>query len=189
MRERLIETCGRLGLPPIPDGTPRQLLTAFSAGARKAGKAPVDLDDLPWPVCQRADELWRIALLARHPGLLTDAFRTGDNDERRAVLRALGVIDDPAHAELAAEACRVNVVPVFAALAHDNPFPARHMPERAFNQMVVKAVFLELPLARIHDLSARLNPDLARMATDLAAERRAAGRVVPADLALIGAMP
>src|SRR5262245_45715035 len=122
MRERLLQTCANLGLPPIPDGTPRQLLTAFSAGARKAGKAPVSVE-ASWPGCERADELWRIALLARHPAILVDAFRQGDNDERRAVLRALGVIDDPAHADLAAEACRVNVVPVFAALAHDNPFP------------------------------------------------------------------
>jgi hypothetical protein len=34
-------------------------------------------------------------------------------------------------------------------------------------------------------LRERLNPELARMASDFAAERRAAGRSVPADLGLI----
>jgi hypothetical protein len=50
--------------------------------------------------------------------------------------------------------------------------------------MVLKALFNGVALARIAGLGARANASLARMATDYAAERRAAGRSVPSDLAL-----
>jgi hypothetical protein len=48
--------------------------------------------------------------------------------------------------------------------------------------MVLKALFLDVPLARIIGLDGRRTPDLTRMARDYAAERRAAGRPVSADL-------
>ena len=56
---------------------------------------------------------------------------------------------------LASEAVRSNVVSVLEALACDNPFPAAHMPELAFNQMVMKAIFNGLPLARVRGLAER----------------------------------
>jgi hypothetical protein len=42
-----------------------------------------------------------------------------------------------------------------------------------------------VPLARVIGLDERRSPELARMARDYAAERRAAGRTVPDDLAHI----
>jgi len=48
--------------------------------------------------------------------------------------------------------------------------------------MVLKALFNDVALARIVGLKGRLNPEMARMASDYAAERRAAGRSVPADI-------
>jgi len=50
--------------------------------------------------------------------------------------------------------------------------------------MVLKAMFNGVPLSRIIGLESRLNSELTRMALDYAAERRAAGRAVPADLSL-----
>ena len=41
-----------------------------------------------------------------------------------------------------------------------------------------------MEIERIVGLTSRLNPELSRMARDYAAERRAAGRSVPADLPL-----
>jgi hypothetical protein len=78
------------------------------------------------------------------------------------------------------------VVPVFEAIACENPFPAAQFPELHFNQMALKAVFLGVALARMLGLAERRTPELARMAEDFAAERRAAGRTVPADLSLLG---
>ena len=45
-------------------------------------------------------------------------------------------------------------------------------------------MFIGVSLERIVDLPRRRNPELSRMARDYAAERRAAGRTVPPDLAL-----
>jgi hypothetical protein len=75
-------------------------------------------------------------------------------------------------------------VPVFEALACENPYPSQYFPERNFNQVVLKAMFNSIALERIVGLKSRLNPELSRMARDYAAERTAAGRSVPADLCL-----
>jgi hypothetical protein len=47
---------------------------------------------------------------------------------------------------------------------------------------VIKAIFVEAPLYRIFGLDTRLSDELARMALDLADERRSAGRPVNPQL-------
>jgi hypothetical protein len=47
---------------------------------------------------------------------------------------------------------------------------------------VLKAVFVGVAVDRIEGLDRRVTPALKRMAEDYAAERRAAGRPVPADV-------
>ena len=75
---------------------------------------------------------------------------------------------------------------VFEAIACENPFPRDHFPEANFNQLVLKAMFLDVPLDRVLGWRERNNLELRRMAADYAAERRAAGRSVPEGIALIG---
>jgi hypothetical protein len=119
-------------------------------------------------------------------------FRTGDNDERIDLLVTLPFLPTPADfADTAVEACRTNVRDVFAAIACDNDFPSRWFSDAAFNQMVMKALFSSVDLSRIRGLKLRVNPELRRMAADYAAERRAANRSVPSDIAryLEGAQP
>lgn len=109
-------------------------------------------------------------------------YLRGDGDEQAAVLRCLFLLPEPARfVELAVEACRTNVVDVFAAIACENAFPARYLPEPNFNQMVLKAIFVGLDTRRIVGLRSRATPTLKRMVGDFASERRAAGRTVPAD--------
>lgn len=141
------------------------------------------------------DEAGRGALLlaaagGRDPATVADAvdelFRKGEMREQQAILRVLSLLPEPArYAHLATEAVRSNVVSVLEALACDNPFPSAEMDELAFNQMVMKAIFNGLPLARVQGLAARNNPELRRIVTDFTSERRAAGRSVPDDLPLI----
>ena len=190
---------------PVPDagGEAGALLGTFTAASRRVGKAPLALDageiarlaeiGVDWPLAASLDELWRVVLLlaavtrADFPTVVTSCFRGGDTDERRAVLRALPLLPEPARfTSLAAEACRSSVQPIFEAIACENPYPARHLDPLHFEQMVLKALFLDVPLARIIGLAARRTPELARMARDYAAERRAAGRPVSADLAALG---
>jgi hypothetical protein len=180
------------------------LIAALAGAGRRVGHAALVLDaeetahlraaGVDWPVATRVDELWRIAALldaAGHPDfprIVADVYRGGDTDERCAVLRALPLLPEPARfIALAADACRTSVRPIFEALACENPFPARHLSALHFNQMILKALFLDVALARVRNLDDRRNEELTRMARDYAAERRAAGRALSADLAaLIG---
>jgi len=178
------------------------LVGALAGAGRRVGKAALALDaaeterlraaGVDWPIATRLDELWRIAALldaAADPDfarLVADAYRGGDSDERCAVLRALPLLPEPERfAALAADACRSSVRPIFEAIACENPFPARHLSALHFNQMILKALFLDVPLARVHGLDGRRGDELTRMARDYAAERRAAGRPVSADLAAL----
>ncbi len=118
--------------------------------------------------------------------VVDDTFYRGDNREREALLRVLAALPTAErYRPLAIEACRTNVQSVFVALACHNPFGARHFDDDAFNQMVLKATMLGLPLDRIVELEARRNAELFRMAGDYAAERRAANRALPPDINLI----
>jgi hypothetical protein len=71
---------------------------------------------------------------------------------------------------------------VLEALVCENPFPARFMPDLAFNQLIMKAIFNGLSLRRVLGLAERNNAELRRMVEGYASERRAAGRPVPEDV-------
>jgi hypothetical protein len=115
-----------------------------------------------------------------------ELFAHGELREQQAVVRVLAYLPEPArYSALAADAVRTNALPVLEALACDNPFPARHMPDLAFNQLIMKAIFNGLPLGRVLALPERNNAELKRMVGAYASERRAAGRPVPADVDFI----
>ena len=114
---------------------------------------------------------------------LEEAFRHADVGELCALYRALGLLPDGARfARRAGEGCRTNMTSVFEAVACDTPYPARHQDDDAWRQLVIKAVFIDAPLWRVYGLDGRLSPELARMALDLADERRSAGRPVQPEL-------
>jgi hypothetical protein len=174
----------------------------LASAARWLGKDAVVLGDeergelegagVALPPGLSLDELGRIAMLvalvARTPAdgceaVIDDCYRRGDTGERRAVLRALPLLARPERfVALAADACRTHVLPVFEAVACENPYPASHFPDAGFHQMVLKALFLGVSLDRVVGLAARTTPELSRMAGSYASERRAAGRSVPADI-------
>jgi hypothetical protein len=120
-----------------------------------------------------------------HVPLVRELYFKGDEREQAAVLRSLALLPDPARfLEIGTDGCRTNVRDVFEAIACENPYPAAHFPEAAFNQLVLKAYFVGVPVSRIIGLERRKTPELRRMAADYASERRAAGRSVPADIDL-----
>jgi len=122
----------------------------------------------------------------RAVALVETLYRAGELGEQVSVLRALAVLPDPQRfVGVAVEACRTNTEPVFRAIAHDHPVPARHFPALAFHQMVLKAIFLGVPVARIVGLRGRIDDELVRMVEGYASERRAAGRSVPDDVDLV----
>src|SRR5258706_2370923 len=167
------------GLPQLP----------ASERTTLASTAPGSLFDR-WT----ADEAGRAVLLltlAERTG--TDQFATaaiecyerGDSREQQSWLKALPLLPGPeSFLNVAIDACRTNILPQFECIACENPYPGRYFPDLNFNQLVLKAMFNGISLARIVGLNGRSNSELSRMALDYAAERRAAGRSVPADLAL-----
>jgi hypothetical protein len=82
----------------------------------------------------------------------------------------------------AREGIRSAITPVFEAVAHRNPYPRAMFDQNAWNQMVLKAVFIGSRLDPIQGLDERANPDLAAMLVDYAHERWAAARTVSPEL-------
>ncbi len=114
---------------------------------------------------------------------INQLFETGDLYEQQALFAALPVL--PFQEDLiprAIDGLRTNISLVFDAIALNNPFPATYFPEANWNQMVLKAIFMQRPLYRIQNLEKRRNLALADIARDFAHERWAAGREVMPEL-------
>ena len=179
--------------------------TAYSGARRRLGNAGVELKGGGLPNFENGDlsvlndstveEVGRAALLLRgteclpteaHPNFVHNVYQRGDNHERRALLRALSVLPDSGRfLPTAVEACRTNISTIFEAIACDNPYPFHYFPDLHFNQMVLKALFTGSSLSKVVGLSTRTTPELIQMVEDYANERRAAGRPVSEDFALI----
>jgi hypothetical protein len=122
----------------------------------------------------------------RGPALVLALFEGGEIGEQESLLRTLSLLSEPElHVETGVMACRTNAVRVFEAMACENPYPSAFFPVLAFNQMVLKAVFLDVSVQRIEALHRRVTAELGRMALAYASERRVAGRDVPADVDFI----
>jgi hypothetical protein len=178
-------------------------LILWSGAGRRLGQGRIEAptaDEVDgkvpfFPLGWGTDEFGRVLLLqaalgARlpeaHAALVNELFETGDLRERQAVLRALPHLPAPERfAPVGVEAVRNNAVSVIEAIACENPFPARHFSEEAFNQLILKCLFCDISLERVIDLRKRVTPELRRMVEGYVKERRAAGRTVPQDTALV----
>lgn len=82
---------------------------------------------------------------------------------------------------VAVEALRTNISTIFNAIAHHNPYPTRFFDDQQWNQMYLKTAFMQGDLSAILDIDERANKDLARIISDYAHERWAAGRDIDPD--------
>lgn len=118
----------------------------------------------------------------RH-GLIYQCYEKGDSREQESWLRILPLLPDcESFLDTAIDACRTNIIPVFEAIACENPYPLRYFPDPNFNQVVLKALFSGLAIGRIVGLESRFNAKLSLMCGDYVSEREAAGRSVPTDI-------
>lgn len=177
---------------------PDALAVLFPAAGRRCGRGPLPdpgSDPGPDPAAWTVDDAARVLLLTAlplHGAALAEhveaLYRYGSADEKRAVLRALPLLDLGAGGvDILHDAIRTNDTRLVAAAV--GPY-ARHLDDRMWRQAVLKCVFMDIPLTAVADLDRRADGELGRMLADLAAERYAAGRSMPADadilLALIG---
>ena len=181
---------------------PSVFFMAFSAVPRFVGKA-----DLPWsseeleraetlrkswtPRHWSCDQAARALLLLslpvddreRYLKTLNQLFQAADFAELVALYQSLPLMAYPQqHVLRAAEGIRSNMTTVFDAVALRNPYPFDHLKEEAWNQLILKAVFIGSPLHPIIGLDQRTSPQLARMLIDYAHERWAAGRTVTPEI-------
>ncbi|MHA6764926.1 EboA domain-containing protein [Streptacidiphilus sp. PAMC 29251] len=157
---------------------PATLLEAFPAVGRSCGRGP--LTDPAWADWS-VDEAARAVLLQGAGAELTGAaYARGDRAERRAVLRALPLLDlGDAVLPLLEDALRSNDSSLVAAALGP---AAERLGDELWRQGVLKSLFLGIPLDRVAGLAERADHELARMLLGFAHERVAAGRDVPAEL-------
>ncbi|OKL40567.1 EboA domain-containing protein [Pontibacter flavimaris] len=180
----------------------KELYLAFSAAPRFTGKQLLQLHEADIakaetlrsgfnPSFWTTDQAARTLLLLTTPHQdkqaylkkIDQLFSTAEMGELVALYASLPLLPYPEAFKLrAAEGVRTNMGTVFEAIALDNPYPADYLEEAAWNQMVLKTVFVGKPLYRIYGLEKRSNPTLARILSDYAHERWAAGRTVTPEL-------
>lgn len=174
-------------------GSLQSLQTAFVATPRFISKTPIistsiinDVSINGWSL----DRLVRVYLLTTldssdkviYTKALDTLFETAENNEAVALISALPFFAYPEYWLLrATDAVRSNIGLVFDAIAFQNPFPMHNFSELAWNQLVLKCIFNDKPIHRIQGLNERANHELANSISNLAHERWAAGRTIPAQ--------
>ncbi|GAA4925015.1 EboA domain-containing protein [Mucilaginibacter defluvii] len=138
-----------------------------------------------------ADRLGRVYLMLqadaidqeRYFAVIENLFLAAEMNELVALYSALPILAYPElWVKRCAEGIRSNIGSVLEAIMYYNPYPAEYLPEAAWNQLVMKAIFTDKQLDLITGLNERNNPELARILMDFARERGAAGRSVVPEL-------
>jgi hypothetical protein len=180
----------------------RRLAVALGLLGRKVGRADLSLCDADLAAARNLRERWqperwgtdeaaRVAmLLATHRGddraFATRVDRlcaTAGVAELVGYLKGFAVF--PAASALQArarEGVRASMRPPFEAIACHNPYPFDHFDDAAWNQMVVKCVFVGAPIGSIVGLRERRNPEVIQMLRDLIDERSVANRQLPEEV-------
>lgn len=180
----------------------KDLYLAFSSAPRFVGKQKLQLTEKDllkantirtgfapsnWTAAQAARTLLILSVPHQNAEVylatIEKLFNTADMGELVALYAALPLLPHPeSFKKRAAEGVRTNMGDVFEAIALNNPYPSDYMEENAWNQLVLKTLFVGKPIYRIYGLEQRVNPNLARMLSDYAHERWAAGRTVSPEL-------
>lgn len=179
-----------------------KLFLSFSQASRHFSKHPMDL---PLDTLQKAEAIRNGFSLKNWTGLQTarvilvleafsenaekwfrdmeKLFESADIHEQEALYAALPIYpSQEKFTKRAAEGLRSNMTSVFDAIALNNPYPADYLSEQAWNQMVLKAIFMQRPLYRIVGVERRQNVNLATTLVDYIHERWSAGRNVIPEL-------
>lgn len=170
---------------------------ASSIARRKSGDSPflISLTQMAnepiefrhWTTSDATRILLNLALIKvgtpSLPTLLTKLYEYGDERERAALLMGLMILDPKGlWVNKAEDCCRTNSLLLLTAIAMKNPYAAANFSPRAFNQLVLKSLFLGLDITHIYGLKARRNKELSSMCVDYIKERVAAKRTYPRSI-------
>lgn len=178
-----------------PDGN-YQLNLTFTAIPRKTGKEGLSIKKedndklaslLPgfslahWTI-DRLSRVWLLMQLEsedkeKYINRIENLFLQAEMNELVALYSSLPVFHYPeAWQWRCAEGIRSNIGTVLEAIMYFNPYPAEHLDELAWNQLVMKAFFTGKNVNNITGLDERANQALANMLFDYVEERWAAHR-------------
>ena len=175
---------------------------ALGMAPRKLGKADLQpsqvelqaaqtlrqgLDPTEWSVDQTARIAFTLAFyqgdeagFVQQVAMLID---TSEINELLAFFRGFALFPPPEALEpKAREAIRSTMRPVYEAMSHRNPYPFEFFDEAAWNQMIVKAFFLDSSIWQIQGVDERYNADLSVILILLVQERWAAGRFIAPEI-------
>jgi len=168
---------------------------AYAAVPRHVGHAPLKLtrEDMTdaakarvgWhPQRWTADVAARTLLLlsyddsdqASYADMLMGLLKIGGSETSAALYRSLPLLPYPErHLSWATAATRSDHRELFEALAICNPYPAERFDEAAWNSLIMKAIFLGVPLVQVEGLERRANHVLAHELRDYVHQRASAG--------------
>lgn len=115
--------------------------------------------------------------------LIESLFNIADVQESIVLIQSLAFVPySDLFVEKAREAARSNMTTLFTAIAHESDYASLHFDDLGWNQLVLKAAFLNVSIIGINGLKSRNNKALVSMLRDYASERKAASREVPWDL-------
>ena len=108
---------------------------------------------------------------------VNNIIQVADTSELVTFLKFLILLPDAGRFKSTAVATlRSNISTVFDAIALSNPYPSKYFNDQQWNQMYLKAAFMQRDLSKIVDIDKRANADLTRIISDYAHERWAASR-------------
>jgi hypothetical protein len=191
---------------PASENSRADFQNSFAAAGKKMGQKVLRLeggpDGFPEEVqllfsMRGIDEIVRGALLLAEVerstdvlGFLNEFYARAGEREKVAILRTLPLLPEPERfVAIAAQAARSSSQAVFEALALDSPLPAARFDARAFDQLVLKVLYSEASLLRVHGLEKRATEALKGVLRSYADERRSSGRPVPIDIGSVLSMP
>lgn len=164
----------------------------FPAAAREVARGPLDPSDPSGMLGPTLDDAVRGVLIAAMTEAhddgeqtlreVTALYRYGDADEKRAVLRSLGLLGPEAQ-PIVEDALRTNDIRLVAAAM--GAWSGEHLDPATWRQGVLKCLFVGVPLQAVHRLVERTDAELGRMVAAYVHERLAAGRSVPEDARIV----
>jgi len=141
---------------------------------------PIIIED--WTVLRLA-RVWLLSQITdgreAYFGFVDKLFAHADMQELVALYSAMNVLDYPEMwVDRCKEGIRSNIGPVQQAIMEQNKYPFAHLPDDAWNQMVLKSFFTEKDPNKVYGLFDRRNRDLAMAAVDYIYERHSAKRSI-----------
>lgn len=171
----------------VPRFTGKKLLNLSKEKLKKAKQLREGWTPKGWTVDQLGRTLLVLSISkdskSEFLSRLEKAFISSDMNEAVALYQSLPLLPYPEELKKrASEGIRSNMTSVFNAVALNNPYPGEFFDDSAWNQLVLKALFVESPLYLIQRIDQRANANLAQMLLDYAHERWSANRTVSPEL-------